>query len=153
MTRRRILLTVAGALVVVVAAGAVGVHLLTRGKLDHGKVFTAASGQLTVKPGQLFSIEVDAHPSWGDEWTVAVPRPDTATVQVSDEEYIANLHLLGRSGSVFGSGGRHFFVFRAMGPGRTEIALHNLYAGGVIAPPADMAPEQVDRRFTVDVRA
>ncbi|MFD0275092.1 protease inhibitor I42 family protein [Kitasatospora sp. NPDC127111] len=153
MTRRRLLLTVAGALVVVLAAGAVGVHLLTSGKLDHGKVFTASSGQLTVTPGQLFSIEIDEHPAWGDHWTVATPGPDPATVQASADEYVGNLHLLEKSDvGVFGSGGRHYFVFRANGPGRTEIALHNRYAGGAIAPPADLAPDQVDRRVTVEVR-
>ncbi|MEU6232213.1 protease inhibitor I42 family protein [Kitasatospora sp. NPDC047058] len=153
MTRRRLLLTVAGALTVVVAAGAVGVHLTTRGELDHGKVFTAASGELSVRPGQLFSIEVDEHPSWGDHWTVVTPGPDPAAVRVSDDEYVRNLRLLDKTGlGVLGSGGRHYFVFRANAAGRTEISLRNAPAGGAVGPPAGPAPAQAERHYTVEVR-
>ncbi|MFF2045295.1 protease inhibitor I42 family protein [Kitasatospora sp. NPDC058170] len=153
MTKRRILLAVAAVLVVVVAAGAVGVHLLTRGRLDHGKVFTATSGQLTVKPGQLFSIEVGAYPSWGDIWHTAAPGPDAGTVRAAGEEFVDNLGLVsGHYDNVLASGGHYYFVFRAGNPGQATITLRSRY-GDDPHPSADKTPEMLGRTFTVDVRA
>ncbi|MFI9329361.1 protease inhibitor I42 family protein [Kitasatospora sp. NPDC052868] len=153
MTRRRILPTVAAVLVVVVAAGAVGVQLLTRGKLDHGRVFTAVSGQLTVKPGQLFSIEVGAYPTWGDTWHLAAPGPDAATVQTAGQEFVRNLGLVsGHYDNVLASGGHYYFVFRAGSPGQATITLRSRY-GDDPHPSADKTPEMLGRSFTVDVRA
>ncbi|WP_406207564.1 protease inhibitor I42 family protein [Kitasatospora sp. NBC_01560] len=152
MTRRRILLTLAGVLVLVVAAGAAGVHLLTRGRLDHGTVFTADSGPLTVKPGQLFSIEVTAHPTWGDSWQVAPPGADAAAVRATGAEFVKNLGVVSGDG-VFGSGGHYYFVFRAQDAGRATITLHNRSADRPMAPPAGTPPEHPDRTYTVEVRA
>ncbi|MEU9046216.1 MULTISPECIES: hypothetical protein [unclassified Kitasatospora] len=42
------------------------IHRTTTGRLDHGTVFTQGSGQLAVKPGELFSIEVFAYQGAGD---------------------------------------------------------------------------------------
>ncbi|MCX4745705.1 hypothetical protein OG455_09245 [Kitasatospora sp. NBC_01287] len=175
MTRRRVLTALALALVLVVGGAALTVHLLTEGDLDHGKVFTGASGELTVEPGQLFSIEVDANRVEGDSWDLgapaagpaatAAPTPAAtpaaaptaaatpAVVLATGQEYVRNLGITsfaGLTGS-FGAGGRYYFVFRARSAGRTTIALHNTYRGGMV-PTTGLAPDELDRSFTVTVR-
>ncbi|MFJ9844998.1 hypothetical protein ACIRYZ_32055 [Kitasatospora sp. NPDC101155] len=149
---QRILLVAVVLLAVAGAAGAVAIHRMTTGKLDHGTVFTATSGELLVKPGQLFSVEVSAHRNWGDIWSVAGPAPDSAVVQTVGDEYVQSFgldSLGGANGS--DSGGHYYFVFRAApNPGRTAVTLHVdyrdhagwTYSGG---------PEQTRREFTVNV--
>ncbi|MFH9349041.1 hypothetical protein [Kitasatospora sp. NPDC017646] len=148
---RRVLLVVVAVLAVVGAAGAVAVHRMTTGKLDHGTVFTATSGELDVKPGQLFSIEVSAHRGWGDIWTVA-EAPDPTVVRTVGVEYVENFGLPNLTGAVGADSGGHYdFVFRAaQQPGRTTVALHVDYRdrlGGTFSG----GPEQTRRQFTVDV--
>ncbi|MFE3875465.1 protease inhibitor I42 family protein [Kitasatospora sp. NPDC059146] len=157
MTRRwrRVLLTVAAVLAVAATVGAVAVHKMTTGKLDHGTVFTQTSGQLAVKPGELFSIEVFAYREAGDNWTMATPAPDPAVAQSTGDEYVDNFGIkdlpgLGGTGAL-GTGGHYYFTFRAQTPGRTTITLHvgfrdhegMSFSGG---------PDQTKRQFTIDVR-
>ncbi|WP_030059232.1 MULTISPECIES: protease inhibitor I42 family protein [Streptomyces] len=144
MTWRRILIAVVALLAVAGAVGAVVVHRMTTGKLDHGTVFTATAGELAVKPGELFSVEVGAHRVAGQVWTVADPAPDPSAVQTVGDEYVKNFglkDLFGATGSA-GSGGHYYFVFRAgPNPGHATITLHDPNHAG-----------QDERRFTVDVR-
>ncbi|MFD8702758.1 protease inhibitor I42 family protein [Kitasatospora sp. NPDC059648] len=145
------LVAVVAVLALAGAAGAVAIHRMTTGKLDHGTVFTATSGELVVRPGQLFSIEVSAHRSWGDVWTVA-EAPDPAVVQSVGAEYVRNFGLSDLTGAVGADSGGHFdFVFRAaQQPGRTTVALHVDYRdslGGTFSG----GPEQTRRQFTVRV--
>ncbi|MFJ2865945.1 protease inhibitor I42 family protein [Kitasatospora sp. NPDC087314] len=155
MTWRRILIAAVAVLAVVATVGALAVHRLTTGKLDHGTVFTAASGELAVKPGQLFSIEVFAYQEAGDIWTMATPAPDPAIVQTAGDEYVDNFGIkdllgFGETGAL-GTGGHYYFTFRAEKPGRTTITVHvgsrdregMTFSGG---------PQQTKRQFTVDVR-
>ncbi|MEV7188756.1 protease inhibitor I42 family protein [Kitasatospora sp. NPDC093102] len=150
---RRILLVVTAVLAVAVTVGAVAIHRMTTGTLDHGTVFTQASGDLVVKPGELFSIEVFAYREAGDNWTMATPGPDPTVVQATGDEYVDNFgfeDLVGATGSL-GSGGHYYFTFRAQKPGRTTITVHvafrdhqgMTFSGG---------PGQTERQFTVDVR-
>ncbi|WP_030238129.1 protease inhibitor I42 family protein [Streptomyces sp. NRRL S-350] len=147
MTRRRILIAAIALLAVAGAVGAVVIHRMTTGKLDHGTVFTASSGDLAVKPGELFSVEVSAHRVTGQIWTVADPAPDPAAVQTVGDEYVKNFglkDLVGATGSA-GSGGRYYFVFRAgPNPGRTTLTLHDPHHAG--------GGDQDERHYTVDVR-
>ncbi|MFH9355407.1 protease inhibitor I42 family protein [Kitasatospora sp. NPDC017646] len=150
MNWRRILVAALALLAVAGVVGAVVVHRMTTGKLDHGTVFTGDSGELAVKPGQLFSVEVSAHRVTGQVWSVADPAPDPAVVQTVGDEYVKNFglkDLVGATGSA-GSGGRYYFVFRAgPNPGRATITLHNPNhtdgAGG---------SDQGERHYTVEVR-
>ncbi|MFI9366500.1 protease inhibitor I42 family protein [Kitasatospora sp. NPDC053057] len=151
---RRVLLTVAAVLAVAAAVGVVAVHKMTTGKLDHGTVFTQASGQLTVKTGELFSIDVFAYREAGDNWTTATPTPDPAIVQATGDEYVDNfgikdLPVLGGTGNL-GTGGHYYFTFRAQNPGSTTITLHVAYRdelGGTFSG----GPDQTKRQFTIDV--
>ncbi|MFJ9446269.1 hypothetical protein ACIRRH_31080 [Kitasatospora sp. NPDC101235] len=93
MKWRRILLVVTAVLAVAVTVGAVAIHRMTTGRLDHGTVFTQASGDLAVKPGELFSIEVFAYREAGDNWTMATPGPDPTVVQATGDEYVDNFGL------------------------------------------------------------
>ncbi|MER6303406.1 hypothetical protein ABT247_28125 [Kitasatospora sp. NPDC001539] len=149
---QRIVLVAVVLLAVAGSAGAVAVHRMTTGKLDHGTVFTATSGELSVKPGQLFSVEVSAHRGWGDVWTVAEPAPDAAVVQTVGDEYVRNFELSNLGGAIGSdSGGHYYFVFRAGAqPGRTTVTLHVAYRdrGGMTY---SGGPEQTKRQFTVDV--
>ncbi|MER7765540.1 protease inhibitor I42 family protein [Kitasatospora sp. NPDC096140] len=150
MTWRRILIAAVALLAVAGVAGAVVVHRMSAGKLDHGTVFTVASGELAVKPGELFSVEVSAHRVTGQVWTVADPAPDPAAVQTVGDEYVKNVglrDLVGATGSA-GSGGRYYFVFRAgPNPGHATITLHDPHHAG---RPGES--DQGERHFTVDVR-
>ncbi|MFJ9774010.1 protease inhibitor I42 family protein [Kitasatospora sp. NPDC101157] len=149
MNRRRILVAALALLAVAGVVGAVVVHRMTTGKLDHGTVFTADSGELAVRPGELFSVEVSAHRVTGQVWSVADPAPDPAAVQAVGDEYVKNFglkDLIGATGSA-GSGGRYYFVFRAgPQPGRATITLRNAHhssaAGG---------SDQGERHYTVEV--
>ncbi|MEU8927744.1 protease inhibitor I42 family protein [Kitasatospora sp. NPDC048545] len=152
---RRVLLAVAAVLVVAATVGTVAIHRMTTGRLDHGTVFTQTSGQLTVKPGELFSIEVFAYREAGDNWTMATPAPDPAVVQGAGDEYVDNFgikDLLGFGGTGdLGAGGHYYFTFRAQSPGRTTVTVHVdfrdqegwTFSGG---------PERTKRQFTIDVR-
>ncbi|MET8625902.1 protease inhibitor I42 family protein [Kitasatospora sp. NPDC004669] len=149
---QRILLVAVVLLAVAGAAGAVAIHKMTTGKLDHGTVFTATSGELAVKPGQLFSVEVSAHREWGDIWTVADPAPDPAVVQTVGDEFVRNVGLANLGGAIGSdSGGHYYFVFRAArNPGRTTVTVHVAYRdelGGTFSG----GPEQTKRQFTVNV--
>ncbi|MER7581517.1 protease inhibitor I42 family protein [Kitasatospora sp. NPDC097691] len=155
MTRRRILLTLAAVLAVAIAVGAVVVHRMTTGKLDHGTVFAATSDELTVKPGELFSIEVFGYQGARDAWAVADPGPDPAVVRASGDEYVDNVGIDDLAAHVFvgslGSGGHYYFTFRAQSPGRTTITLHDgvpSHGGGKFANPS----ARTERQVTVDVR-
>ncbi|MFE5587378.1 protease inhibitor I42 family protein [Kitasatospora sp. NPDC056531] len=149
---QRILLVAVVLLVVAGAAGAVVIDRMTTGKLDHGTVFTAASGELRVKPGQLFSVEVSAHRVRGDVWTETDPTPDPAVVQTVGDEYVRSVGLANLGGAIGSdSGGHYYFVFRAaQNPGRTAVTLHVDYrdhAGMTFSG----GPEQTRRQFTVNV--
>ncbi|MFF2146421.1 hypothetical protein [Kitasatospora sp. NPDC058190] len=149
---QRILLVAVVLLAVAGAAGAVAIHKMAAGKLDHGTVFTATSGELLVKPGQVFSVEVSAHRNWGDIWSVADPAPDSAVVQTVGDEYVRNVGLANLGGAIGSdSGGHYYFVFRAaQNPGRTTVTLHVDYRdklGGTFSG----GPEQTKRQFTVNV--
>ncbi|MFH8387257.1 protease inhibitor I42 family protein [Kitasatospora sp. NPDC018058] len=152
---RRVLLTVAAVPVVAATVGAVGVHEMTTGELDHGTVFTQTSGQLTVKPGELFSIEVFAYREAGDNWTMATPVPDPAVVRATGDEYVDDFGIkdlpgFGGTGDL-GTGGHYYFTFRAQSPGRTTVTVHVAYRdelGGTFSG----GPEQTKRQFTIDVR-
>ncbi|MFD8781150.1 hypothetical protein [Kitasatospora sp. NPDC059599] len=176
MPWRRILIASVAVLAVAGVAGAVVVHRMTTGKLDHGTVFAQTSGELGVRPGELFSVEVSAHRVTGQVWTVAEPDPSAgasvgasvgasagssagssagastggASVRAVGDEYVKNVglgDLVGATGSA-GSGGRYYFVFRAgPDPGRTTITLHN---PNHVGRPG--SSDQDERRFTVDVR-
>ncbi|MEV7770909.1 hypothetical protein [Kitasatospora sp. NPDC086791] len=154
MTWRRILIAAVALLAVAGVVGAVVVQLMTTGTLDHGTVFTSTSGELAVKPGELFSVEVGAHRVTGQIWTLADPAPDqaaeSAAVRAVGDEYVKNVglgDLLGATGSA-GSGGRYYFVFRAgPDPGRATITLRS--PNHVVHPGAS---DQDERHFTVDVR-
>ncbi|MFE7532145.1 protease inhibitor I42 family protein [Kitasatospora sp. NPDC057542] len=131
------------------------IHWMTTGKLDHGTVFSQTSGQLTVKPGELFSIEVFAYQDAGDIWTMASPAPDPAIVQAAGDEYVDNFGVkdlpgFGGNGAL-GTGGHYYFTFRAQSPGRTTITVHVRFrdqAGGTFSG----GPDQTKRQFTIDVR-
>ncbi|MFJ9455493.1 protease inhibitor I42 family protein [Kitasatospora sp. NPDC101447] len=152
---QRILLVLVAVLAVVGTAGAVAIHRMTTGKLDHGTVVTATTGEITVRPGELFSIEVGAYQMAGDIWSVADPAPDAAVVQTVGDEYVRDFGVgdlldFGEIGAL-GSGGHYYFVFRAApNPGRTTVTLHVDYrdqdgmtfSGG---------PAQARRQFTVRV--
>ncbi|MEU6238234.1 protease inhibitor I42 family protein [Kitasatospora sp. NPDC047058] len=154
---RRVLVTVAALLAVAATVGAVAVHRMTTGKLDHGTVFARTSGQFTVKPGELFSIEVFAYQDAGDNWTMAAPSPDPAVVQAAGDEYVDDFGVkdvlgfgLGGTGDL-GTGGHYYFTFRAQSPGRTTITVHVAYRdalGGTFSG----GPDQTKRQFTIDVR-
>ncbi|MFE6056852.1 protease inhibitor I42 family protein [Kitasatospora sp. NPDC056446] len=152
---RRVLLTAAAVLAVAATASAVAVHRMTTGRLDHGTVFTQTSGDLAVRPGQLFSIEVSAYRGAGDNWTLSAPAPDQAGVQAAGDEYVDNLGLtdligFGATGGL-GTGGRYYFTFRAQSPGHTSITMHVAYRdelGGAFPG----GPDQTRRQFTIDVR-
>ncbi|MEU9040540.1 MULTISPECIES: protease inhibitor I42 family protein [unclassified Kitasatospora] len=162
MRWRRILIAAVALLAVAGVVGAVVVHRMTTGKLDHGTVFAQASGELAVKPGELFSVEVSAHRVTGQVWTVADPAPgsapdpaapqapDSAAVRSVGDEYVKDFglkDLVGATGSA-GSGGRYYFVFRAgPNPGRATITLRNPNRA---ARPG--GSDQDERQFTVDVR-
>ncbi|MEU6972675.1 hypothetical protein AB0A71_34150 [Kitasatospora aureofaciens] len=150
-TWRRVLLAVVAVLAVAGAAGAVAIHRMTTGKLDDGTVFTAASGELAVEPGQLFSVEVGAHRSWGDVWTVA-QAPDPAVVQTVGAEYVRNFGLSELTGAMGADSGGHYdFVFRAaQQPGRTTVTLHVDYRD-TLGMTFSGGPEQTRRQFTVQV--
>ncbi|MFH8385095.1 protease inhibitor I42 family protein [Kitasatospora sp. NPDC018058] len=149
---QRILLVAVVLLAVAGTAGAVAIHKMTTGKLDHGTVFTATSGELSVKPGQLFSVEVSAHRERGDVWTVADPAPDPAVVQTVGDEFVRNVGLANLGGAIGSdSGGHYYFVFRAaQNPGRTTVTVHVSYRdrGGMTF---SGGPEQTRRQFTVNV--
>ncbi|MFF2147885.1 protease inhibitor I42 family protein [Kitasatospora sp. NPDC058190] len=153
--KRRILLALAAVLAVAGIVGAVAVHRTTTGKLDHGTVFTASSGQLTVKPGELFSIEVFGYEGERDTWTVAYPGPDPAIVQPSGDEYVDNIGIEDLASFVLignqGSGGHYYFTFRARNPGQTTITVH---AGGRdrFGGHLSSGSDQTSRQVTVDVR-
>ncbi|MFI9162828.1 hypothetical protein [Kitasatospora aureofaciens] len=152
---RRILLAVAAVLAVAATVGAVVIHRMTTGRLDHGTVFTQTSGQLTVKPGELFSIEVFANREAGDNWTMATPAPDPAIVQAAGDEYVQNFGLANLTGALGAlgadSGGHYYFVFRAgQNFGRTTVTMHVAYRdelGGNFSG----GPERTKRQFTIDV--
>ncbi|MFH8382384.1 hypothetical protein ACH4E7_15770 [Kitasatospora sp. NPDC018058] len=150
--KRRILLVLTALLAVAGVVGAVAVHRMTTGRLDHGTVFTESSGQLTVKPGELFSIEVFGYQGGRETWTVAFPGPDPAIVQPSGDEYVDNVGIEDLAGFVLignrGSGGHYYFTFRARNSGRTTIAVHAGYSGHKSFGGSD----QTKREFTVDVR-
>ncbi|MFE6055433.1 hypothetical protein ACFQ6N_32170 [Kitasatospora sp. NPDC056446] len=86
-------LTAAAVLAVAATASAVAVHKMTIGRLDHGTVFTQTSGDLAVKPGELFSIEVSAYRGAGGNWTLSTPAPDQAVAQAVGDEYVDNFGL------------------------------------------------------------
>lgn len=151
---QRILLVPVALLAVAGSVGAVAIHRMTTGKLDHGTVVTATSGELTVKPGELFSVEVFAYQEAGDIWTMATPAPDPSIVQSTGDEYVDNVGIedlpgFGGNGAL-GTGGHYYFTFRARTPGRTTVTLHVAYrdhdgmtfSGG---------PAQTRRQFTVRV--
>ncbi|MER7847405.1 protease inhibitor I42 family protein [Kitasatospora sp. NPDC096077] len=153
---RRFLLAVAAVLAVAATVGAVAIHKMTTGELSHGTVFTQTSGELTVNPGDVFSIEVFAYREAGDNWTMATPAPDPAIVQATGDEYVDNFGVqdvfgFGGTGDL-GTGGHYYFTFRAaQHPGTTTITLHVAYRdelGGTFSG----GPQQTRRRFTVDVR-
>ncbi len=152
---RRILLGATAVLALVVVVGAVAIHRKTAGKLDHGTVFSQTSGDLVVKSGELFSIEVFGYRGAGDNWTMAVPDPDPAVARAAGDEYVGNAglkDLLGFGGTGnLGTGGHYYFTFRAQNPGRTTITVHVPYRdelGGSFPG----GPNQAKRQFTVDVR-
>ncbi|MBD0673993.1 protease inhibitor I42 family protein [Streptomyces sp. CBMA156] len=152
---RRILLGATVALALAVAGGAVAIHQVTTGKLDHGTVFTQTSGDLAVRPGELFSIEVVGYRGAGDNWTMANPGPDPAVAQAAGDEYVDNFGIqdllgFGATGNL-GTGGHYYFTFRAQNSGRTTVTVHVPYRdelGGTFPG----GPDQTKRQFTVDVR-
>ncbi|MFD8787302.1 protease inhibitor I42 family protein [Kitasatospora sp. NPDC059599] len=157
-TWQRVLLVPVVVSAVAGTVGAVSIHRMTTGKLDHGRVFTATSGPLTVKAGELFSIEVSAYRTAGDIWTVADPAPDSAVVRTVGDEYVRTIGLKDLPGlsaldgaGALGSGGHYYFVFRAAGnPGRTTVTLHVDYRdheGWTFSG----EPERTRRQFTVQV--
>ncbi|MFD8702989.1 protease inhibitor I42 family protein [Kitasatospora sp. NPDC059648] len=150
MNWRRILVVALALLAVAGVVGAVVVHRMTTGRLDHGTVFAADSGELAVKPGELFSVEVSAHRVTGQVWSVADPAPDPAAVQTVGDEYVKNFglkDLIGATGSA-GSGGRYYFVFRAgPNPGRATITLRNPNHTGTAG-----GSDQGERHYTVEVQ-
>ncbi|GHF35872.1 hypothetical protein GCM10018790_12310 [Kitasatospora xanthocidica] len=155
MRWRRILIALVALAAVAGAVGAVVVHRMTTGKLDHGTVFAQDSGELAVKPGELFSVEVSAHRVTGQIWTVADPAPDPEAVRTVGDEYVKNFglgDLVGATGSA-GSGGRYYFVFRAgPHPGRATITLHNPHRAARPDGTGGDGSDRDERQFTVDVR-
>ncbi|MFI8458276.1 protease inhibitor I42 family protein [Kitasatospora sp. NPDC085464] len=155
MTRRRILLALTAVPAVAITVGAVAVHRMTTGRLDHGTVFGATSDRLTVKPGELFSIEVFGYQGARDAWAVSDPGPDPTVVRAFGDEYVDNVGIEDLAAHVFvgslGSGGHYYFTFRAQSPGRTTVTLHDGapgHRGGKFAHGSD----RTERQFTVDVR-
>ncbi|MGW3044143.1 protease inhibitor I42 family protein [Kitasatospora sp. NPDC001159] len=154
--KRRILLALTAVLAVAGIVGAVAVHRMTTGKLDHGTVFTASSGQLTVKPGELFSIEVFGYQESRDTWTMGTPGPDPAIVRASGDEYVDKFGIEDLTGSALignlGSGGHYYFTFRAQNSGRTTITLHDGPRRPGDGRWGPVGSDATDRQFTVDVR-
>ncbi|WP_049649259.1 protease inhibitor I42 family protein [Kitasatospora sp. MY 5-36] len=151
---RLVLLVVVAALAVPATMRAVTVHRKTTGRLDHGTVFTQTSGQITVKPGELFSVEVPAYRLAGDVWSMAAPAPDPAVAKAAGDEYVHNFDVrdlfdFGDIGNT-GSGGRYYFTFRAQNPGRTTMTVHIAYRDELGGDWLG-GPDQIKRQFTVDV--
>ncbi|MFF7094329.1 protease inhibitor I42 family protein [Streptomyces rubradiris] len=74
--------------------------------------------EITVRPGERFSLTVPSAPTLGEHWYLAAPRPDQAVLTHRGE------HTTGDRGEADGStGSTRSFDFTALARGRTTVRL------------------------------
>lgn len=91
------------------------------GRLDHGKVFVNDRTDLTVKPGQTFSVRWTLNVTPGNDWKAVAPAADPAVVSFVGEDRIS------ADQNQLGDGGELYLVFKAGKRGSTELALENCF--------------------------
>ncbi|MFJ4683948.1 protease inhibitor I42 family protein [Streptomyces sp. NPDC088789] len=69
--------------------------------------------------GEEFTLVVDENPSTGERWYLATPKPDSAVVRDTGEDFEADED----AEEMTGAGGQRVFTFEATGAGSTEIVL------------------------------
>lgn len=95
--------------------------------------------RIEVKAGEEFSIALASNRTTGYQWRLVTPL-DEQIVQAVGSEYVAP------AGGRPGAGGKEVWTFRAVGAGKTEIALQYLRPWEAGVAPAETA------RYVVVVR-
>ncbi|MDH6130278.1 hypothetical protein [Kitasatospora sp. GP82] len=91
------------------------------GRMDHGTVFADNRREITVKPGQTFSLHWKLSVVPGNDWKAVPPTADPSVVSFIGEDRIAG------DQSHSGDGGNLYLVFRAGTKGSTKLALDNCF--------------------------
>ncbi|MDN3260882.1 protease inhibitor I42 family protein [Streptomyces sp. CSDS2] len=85
---------------------------------EYGTEFGVERRDITVRPGERFSLTVPSAPTLGEHWYLADPRPDQAVLASRGE------HTTGDNSGADGStGSTRSFDFTALARGRTTVRL------------------------------
>lgn len=86
-------------------------------------VYSEGDETISAASGDRFRIEFEANPSVGDGWTLT-GEPDPAVVRLEGDGFESDAPE-----DVAGAPGIEYFLFEAVGPGRTEIDIRYCYRG------------------------
>jgi predicted secreted protein len=104
-----------------------------------------ASEQNRVAVGDEMEIHLSAEPGLGDAWQVATP-PDETVVRLVDQRSESDEPEL--AGGLW----EDVFVFEAVGPGTTEVVVHNCFrCDDQGNTPPEYAEEAVDLTYAIIV--
>lgn len=92
---------------------------------DGVKTFDEPEGTIEVQAGEEFRFDLGENPSTGYLWRFT-RRPDPSVVRVLGDDF--ELEEGGEDRD--GAGGTRRFTFRAGRPGRTRIAMEDVFTGG-----------------------
>lgn len=85
-------------------------------QLSAPRIYDADDSEITVSPGDRFSVQVDDEGAGGYRWIIADPRPDPAVLRAAGSRVVP-------VGARAGSGRVRRLGFRAVRPGRTDLRL------------------------------
>ncbi|WP_285737971.1 hypothetical protein [Kitasatospora phosalacinea] len=88
-------------------------------RTNHGRVFPSDVREISVRRGQVFSLHWKLAVQPGTEHRPVNPPPDPAVVAFTGTDRVRG------DPSYLGDGGELYLVFRAVGPGTTELTLDN----------------------------
>lgn len=102
-------------------------------------VFSDPAAVIRVEPGDLFDVVLESNATTGYSWRLARPL-DAVSLQLVESRYEAP------DSGLVGAAGRERWRFRALAPGRTEIALEYVRPWEAGLPPARTATFEVEIR-------